>query len=101
HEYRGLYHVLHGRISPMDRMTPDKLKLQELEHRVRAGGVQEVIIATDMTMEGTATAHYISRMLKDYQVKVTRLAYGLPVGSDLEYADEVTVSRALQGRREM
>ncbi|MEJ7654316.1 MAG: recombination mediator RecR [Chloroflexia bacterium] len=101
HEYRGLYHVLHGRISPMDGMTADKLKLQELRARVAAGGVEEVIIATDMTIEGTATAHYIAQILAPFKVKVTRLAYGLPVGSDLEYADEVTISRAIQGRREM
>ena len=102
HEYKGLYHVLHGRISPMEGMTPDKLKLQELQSRVRAGGIEEVIIATDPTMEGAATAFYISsHLLAPFKVKVTRLAHGLPVGGDLEYADEVTISRALQGRREM
>ncbi len=101
HEYKGLYHVLHGRISPMEGMTPDKLKLRELQGRVAAGGIQEVIIATDPTLEGTATAFHISHLLAPSKVKVTRLAHGLPVGGDLEYADEVTISRALQGRREM
>jgi recombination protein RecR len=101
HEYKGLYHVLHGRISPMDGMTPDKLKLRELEARVRAGGIVEIIIATDPTIEGAATAHFISRMPSLAGVKVTRLAHGLPVGGDLEYADEVTISRALQGRQEL
>lgn len=99
HEYKGLYHVLHGRISPMEGMTPDKLKLRELEARIRAGGIDEVIIATDPTIEGGATAFYISNMLAPQKVKVTRLAHGLPVGGDLEYADEVTISRALQGRQ--
>ena len=101
HDYKGLYHVLHGRISPMDGMTADKLRLQELYSRVRAGGVEEVIIATNPTMEGTATAWAIKPQLAPYNVKVTRLAYGLPVGGDLEYADEVTISRAMQGRQQM
>lgn len=101
HDYKGLYHVLHGRISPMDGMTEDKIKLQELHNRVRAGGIKEVIIATNPTLEGTATAYTIKPMLSRYGIKVTRLAYGLPVGGDLEFADEVTISRALQGRQEM
>lgn len=101
HEYKGLYHVLHGRISPLDGIGPEKLKLRELETRVSKGEIKEVIIATDPTIEGSATAHYISQMLGPYKIKVTRLAHGLPVGGDLEYADEVTISRALQGRQVM
>lgn len=101
HEFKGLYHVLHGRISPMDGLTPDKIKLRELESRVAAGGIEEVIIATNPTTEGDATAHYISRMSSLRTVKVTRLARGLPLGSDLDYADEVTIGRALQGRQDI
>ncbi len=101
HEYKGLYHVLLGHLSPLDNMTPDKLKLRELESRIKQGGIKEVIIATDATSEGNSTAFFISRMLEPYDVKVTRLAHGLPVGGDLEYADEVTISRALQGRQVM
>ncbi len=101
HEFKGLYHVLHGRISPLEGIRPDNLKLRELQARVHAGGIQEVIIATDPTLEGSATAFHIARMLSQEPVKVTRLAHGLPVGGDLEYADEVTISRALQGRQEM
>ncbi len=101
HEFKGLYHVLHGRISPMDGLTPDKIKLRELESRVAAGGIEEVIIATNPTTEGDATAHYISRMPSLRTVKVTRLARGLPLGSDLDYADEVTIGRALQGRQDI
>ncbi len=101
HEFKGLYHVLHGRISPMDGLTPDKIKLRELESRVAAGGIEEVIIATNPTTEGDATAHYISRMPSLRAVKVTRLARGLPLGSDLDYADEVTIGRALQGRQDI
>jgi recombination protein RecR len=101
HEYKGLYHVLHGRISPLDGMTPDKLKLQELRARVSAGGIDEVVIATNPTLEGQNTAYYIARHLSQFPVKVTRLAHGLPMGGDLDYADEVTISRALQGRQEI
>lgn len=101
HEFKGLYHVLHGRLSPLDGMTPDKLKMAELRARVAAGGIEEVIVATDPTLEGSNTAHYISRILAQIPVRVTRLAHGLPVGGDLEYADEVTISRALQGRQEL
>jgi recombination protein RecR len=101
HEYKGLYHVLHGRLSPLDGMTPDKLKLQELRARVAAGGIDEVIIATNPTMEGQNTAYYISRILQPFPVKVSRLAHGLPMGGDLDYADEVTISRALQGRQDI
>ncbi len=98
-EYRGLYHVLHGVISPMNGITPDKLKLKELLVRLDES-VKEVIVATNPTVEGEATAMYISRLIKPLGVKVTRLAYGVPVGADLEYADEVTLFRALEGRRD-
>ncbi|MBR6549199.1 MAG: recombination protein RecR [Clostridia bacterium] len=97
-EYNGLYHVLHGVISPMDGIGPDQLRIKELLARVGGGEVQEVIMATNPTVEGEATAMYVSRLLKPLEVKVTRLAYGIPVGGDLEYADEVTLSRALEGR---
>lgn len=99
-EFRGLYHVLHGAISPMDGVGPDDIRIKELLPRIQAG-VQEVIIATDPNVEGEATAMYISRLLKPFGVKCTRLAAGLPVGGDLEYADEVTLSKALEGRREI
>ena len=98
-EYRGLYHVLHGVISPMNGVTPDKLKIKELLSRMGDGKIQEVIMATNPTVEGEATAMYISRLLKPMGVSVSRLAYGVPVGADLEYADEVTLTRALEGRR--
>ncbi len=97
-EYNGVYHVLHGVISPMDGIGPDQLRIKELLARVGSGQVQEVIMATNPTVEGEATAMYVSRLLKPLEVKVTRLAYGIPVGGDLEYADEVTLSRALEGR---
>ena len=97
-EYNGLYHVLHGVISPMDGVGPEQLKVKELITRVGTGDVEEVIMATNPTVEGEATAMYISRLLKPLGVKVTRLAYGIPVGGELEYADEVTLSRALEGR---
>lgn len=100
-EYRGVYHVLHGLISPMNGVTPDKLKIKELLARVGEGGVSEIIVATDPNVEGEATAMYLSRLLKPLGVKVTRLAYGVPVGGDLEYADAVTLFRALQGRRDV
>ena len=98
-EYRGLYHVLHGVISPVNGITPDKLKLKELLARLDES-VKEVIVATNPTVEGEATAMYISRLIKPLGIKVTRLAYGVPVGADLEYADEVTLFRALEGRRD-
>ena len=101
HEYAGLYHVLHGVISPMNRVGPDDLHIKSLVQRVSAGGIQEVIMATNPDTEGEATAMYLSRLLKPFQVKVTRLAYGIPVGSHLEYADDATLMRALEGRREM
>ena len=99
-DYRGLYHVLGGALSPLDGVDPEHLRLRELAERVGAGGVEEVIIATNPNTTGESTAMYVADMLRD-KVKVTRLASGLPVGADLEYADEATVSRALLGRREM
>ena len=100
-EYGGRYHVLHGVISPMNHVGPDDLRVKELLARVGAGDVREVIMATNPDTEGEATAMYLSRLLKPFQVKVTRLAYGIPVGSHLEYADDATLMRALEGRREM
>lgn len=100
-EYRGLYHVLHGSISPLDNIGPDNLKIKELLSRMADGTVKEVIMATNPTVEGEATASYISRLLKPMGIKITRLAYGIPVGGDLEYADEITLSRALDGRNEI
>lgn len=100
-EFRGVYHVLHGVISPLNHVTQDNLKIKELLSRVAEGNVREVIMATNPDTEGEATAMYISRLLRPLEVKVTRLAYGVPVGSQLEYADEVTLSRALEGRQEM
>ncbi|HIR10376.1 MAG TPA: recombination protein RecR [Candidatus Avoscillospira stercoripullorum] len=100
-EYQGVYHVLHGVISPLNHVGPDDLKLKELLQRVGEGNVREVIMATNPDTEGEATAMYVSRLLKPLEVKVTRLAYGIPVGSQLEYADEVTLLRALEGRREI
>lgn len=100
-EYNGLYHVLHGAISPLDGVGPEQLRIKELMARLGDGVIQEVIMATNPTVEGEATASYISRLLKPMGVKVTRLAYGIPVGGDLEYADEVTLSRALEGRSEI
>ena len=98
HEFKGLYHVLHGAISPMDGIGPDEIRVKELIARLSDGTVEEVIIATNPTVEGEATAMYISRLLKPMGITVSRLAYGVPVGADLEYADEVTLSRALDGR---
>ncbi|MDR7417350.1 MAG: recombination mediator RecR [Armatimonadota bacterium] len=100
-EFRGRYHVLHGAISPLDGVGPDDLKIAELLARVRAGGVKEVIIATNPRVEGEATAIYLAQALKPLGVRVTRIAHGLPVGGDLEYADEVTLARALEGRRDL
>ena len=97
-EYRGLYHVLHGTISPMDGVGPEQLRIKELLTRVAGGDVQEVIMATNPTVEGEATAMYISKLLAPFGLRVTRLAYGIPVGGDLEYADEVTLRRSLEGR---
>jgi recombination protein RecR len=100
-EYQGHYHVLHGVLSPMNRVGPDDLHIRSLVERVAAGGIEEVIMATNPDTEGEATAMYLSRLLKPFQVKVTRLAYGIPVGSHLEYADDATLVRALEGRREI
>lgn len=100
-EYNGVYHVLHGVISPLNHVGPDNLRIRELLDRVAQGGVREVIMATNPDTEGEATAMYLSRLLRPLEVKVTRLAYGIPVGSQLEYADEVTLLRALEGRREI
>ena len=100
-EYGGLYHVLHGVISPMSHVGPDDLHIKSLVERVAAGGVAEVIMATNPDTEGEATAMYLSRLLKPFGVKITRLAYGIPVGSHLEYADDATLMRALEGRREL
>ena len=99
-EYRGVYHVLHGEISPMNGITPDKLKIKELLSRIGEGEIDEVIVATNPTVEGEATAMYLSRLIKPLGIKVSRLGYGMPVGGDLEYADEVTLFRALEGRRD-
>ena len=100
-EFNGLYHVLHGVISPLNHVTQDDIKIKELLMRVASGEVREVIMATNPDTEGEATAMYISRLLRPMEVKVTRLAYGMSVGSQLEYADEVTLSRALNGRQEI
>ena len=100
-EFRGTYHVLHGVISPLNHVTQDDIKIKELLMRVGSENVREVIMATNPDTEGEATAMYISRLLRPMEVKVTRLAYGVPVGSQLEYADEVTLSRALEGRQEI
>ena len=100
-EFRGTYHVLHGVISPLNHVTQDDIKIKELLRRVGQGDVKEVFMATNPDTEGEATAMFISRLLRPMEVKVTRLAYGVPVGSQLEYADEVTLSRALEGRQEI
>lgn len=101
HDYSGSYHVLHGVISPLNGIGPEQLRIKELLGRIHGDDVKEVIMATNPTVEGEATAMYLSRLLKPLGVKVTRLAYGIPVGGDLEYADEVTLSRALEGRSEL
>lgn len=100
-EYRGLYHVLHGTLSPMDGVTPDDIKIKELLLRIADGTIKEVIMATNPTVNGTATAVYISKLLQPMGVTVTRIAHGIPVGGDLEYADEVTLVKALEGRQKM
>ena len=100
-EYNGRYHVLHGVLSPMNHVGPDDLQIKSLVERVAAGGVKEVIMATNPDTEGEATAMYLSRLLKPFGVKVTRLAYGIPVGGHLEFADDATLMRALEGRREL
>ena len=100
-EYNGTYHVLHGVLSPMSHVGPDDIKIKELLHRVAENDIEEVIMATNPDTEGEATAMYISRLLKPFEVKVTRLAYGIPVGSNLEFADDATLNRAMEGRTEM
>ncbi len=100
-EFAGVYHVLHGVISPLDNVGPDDLKIKELMARLGSGEVKEIIMATNPTVEGEATASYLSRLIKPMGIKVTRLAYGVPVGADLEYADEYTLARALEGRNEI
>ena len=100
-EFEGTYHVLHGTISPMDGIGPEQIRIKELLTRVANDEVEEVIMATNPTVEGEATAMYIGKLLKPFGVKVTRLAYGIPVGGDLEYADEVTLRRSLEGRSEL
>lgn len=99
--FSGLYHVLFGSLSPIDGITPDKLKLAELIDRVRSDSVSEIIIATNPNTKGEMTAQYIKDILRPFNIKITRIAYGLPIGSDIEFADEVTLSKALEGRREM
>lgn len=100
-EFHGVYHVLHGVISPLNHMGPDDIRIKELLQRMAKGGVREVIMATNPDTEGEATAMYISRLLRPMEVRVTRLAYGIPMGSQLEYADEVTLLRALEGRQDI
>jgi len=100
-EYSGHYHVLNGAISPMDGLGPDDIRIAELVRRLGDERVQELILATNPNIEGEATAMYLSRLVKPFGIKVTRIAHGLPVGGDLEYADEVTISKALEGRREL
>jgi len=100
-EYSGVYHVLHGVLSPMSHIGPDDIRISELMKRVSTGGVNEIIMATNPDTEGEATAMYISRLVKPFDVRVTRLAYGIPVGSNLEFADDATLTRAMEGRTEM
>jgi recombination protein RecR len=100
-EFNGYYHVLHGAISPMDGLGPEDIRISELLKRLEDEEVKELILATNPTIEGEATAMYISRLVKPFGIRVTRIAHGLPVGGDLEYADEVTISKALEGRREL
>ncbi len=100
-EFHGLYHVLHGAISPLDGIGPEDIRIPDLLHRLESDEVQELILATNPNIEGEATAMYISKLVKPFGIKVTRIAHGLPVGGDLEYADEVTLTKALEGRREL
>jgi recombination protein RecR len=100
-EFKGLYHVLHGAISPLDGIGPESLRIKELLRRVEGSSVREIIVATNPTVEGEATALYLSKVIKPLGVKVTRIARGLPMGGDLEYADAVTLGKAIEGRREM
>ena len=101
HEFKGIYHVLHGSISPMNGIGPDDIKIKELLSHIMEGNIKEIILATNPRVEGEATAMYISKLVKPLGVKVTRIAHGIPVGGDLEYTDEVTLSKALEGRREL
>ena len=101
HEFRGVYHVLHGSISPMNGVGPDDIKMKELLARLMDGQVKEVILATNPRVEGEATAMYLSKLIKPLGIKVTRIAHGIPVGGDLEYTDEITLTKALEGRREI
>ena len=101
HEFRGVYHVLHGSISPMNGVGPDDIKIKELLARLMDGQVKEVILATNPRVEGEATAMYLSKLIKPLGIKVTRIAHGIPVGGDLEYTDEITLTKALEGRREL
>ena len=100
-EFKGVYHILHGAISPMDNIGPDDIRIKELMTRVSGGEVKEVIMATNPNLEGETTAMYISKLLKPFGIKTTRIAHGVPVGGELEYADEVTLARALKGRVEL
>lgn len=100
-QYKGLYHVLHGVLSPIDGIGPDDLKIKELLQRVKTGSVKEVIVATNPNLEGEATAMYLQKLISPFGTRLTRLARGLPIGGDLEYADEITLTHALEGRREM
>lgn len=101
HEFNGIYHVLHGSISPMNGIGPEDIKIKELLNRISEGNIKEVIIATNPRVEGEATSMYISKLIKPFGVTVTRIAHGIPVGGDLEYTDEVTLTKALEGRREI
>lgn len=101
HEYKGVYHVLHGTISPMNGIGPDEIKIKELLNRIRNNDIKEVIIATNPRVEGEATSIYISKLIKAFNIKVTRIAHGIPVGGDLEYTDEITLMKAMEGRREI
>lgn len=101
HEFKGVYHVLHGSISPMNGIGPDDIKLKELLARLNPEVTKEIILATNPRVEGEATAMYISKLVKPLGIKVTRIAHGIPVGGDLEYTDEVTLTKALEGRREL
>ena len=100
-EFKGKYHILHGHISPMDGIGPDKLRIKELLNRITKGSIEEVIVATNFHIEGEATAMYLAKLLKPLGIRVTRIAHGLPVGGDIEYADEMTLLWALEGRREI
>ncbi len=100
-EFKGIYHVLHGSISPIDGIGPDNLRIKELLERLKKDNFQEIIVATDPNVEGEATALYLARIIKPLGIRISRIAHGLPVGGDLEYADEVTLGKALQGRKEL